>query len=137
MPSRRRKLVLAAVARATLAIAIIIDLLNAPAIQAQDATDWQTRAGGKMAFDVASVKPSEGAFMPSNFPLTPWDDYSATNGRLKADSTLAGYIGFAYKLLGNDVQGREFSRLPKWVNTDRYTIDARAATSTLLRIRCV
>ena len=61
-----------------------------------------------MAFDVASIKPSKGAFVPSNFPLDPSDDYSATNGRLSADSTLSGYILFAYKLWGNEAQSREF-----------------------------
>ena len=34
-----------------------------------------------MAFDVASIKPSKGPFVPSNFPLDPSEDYSATNGR--------------------------------------------------------
>ncbi len=82
-----------------------------------------------MAFDVASIKPDKGAFVPSNFPLDPSDDYGATNGRLSADDTLAGYIEFAYKVWGNEVQSREFSHLPKWVNTDRYTLEARAATS--------
>jgi uncharacterized protein (TIGR03435 family) len=83
-----------------------------------------------MAFDVASIKLSKGAFVPSNFPLDPSDDYGATNGRLTADGTLAEYIEFAYKVWGNEVQNREFSRLPKWVTsyTDRYTIEAHAAT---------
>jgi bla regulator protein blaR1 len=126
--SRGNRLALGFTAVATVATAIILGILNAPAIRAQDATDWQTSAGGKMAFEVASIKPSKGEYVPSNFPLTPWDDYSPTNGRLRADSTLAGYIGFAYKLWSNDVQSREFSRLPKWVDTDRYTIEARAAT---------
>jgi hypothetical protein len=80
---------------ASLAIPVIIGVLNAPAIRAQDSTDWQTKAGGKMAFEVASIKPSKREFVPSNVSLTPWDDYSATNGRLRADSTLSGYIQFA------------------------------------------
>ena len=62
-----------------------------------------------MAFDVASIKPSKGAFVPSNFPLDPSGDYGATNGRLSADETLAEYIEFAYKVWGNEVQSREFS----------------------------
>jgi len=81
-----------------------------------------------MAFDVASVKPSNGPYVPSNFPLDPSDDYGATNGRLTADARLPEYIEFAYKVWGNPVQSREFSHLPKWVNTDRYTIEARAPT---------
>src|ERR1019366_2689936 len=127
-PSRLKKLVLGAAALSGLGTPIVVGILNAPAIRAQDATDWQTRAGGKMAFDVASIKPSKGAFVPSNFPLDPSDDYGATNGRLTADDTLAEYIEFAYKVWGNEVQSREISHSPKWVNTDRYTMEARAAT---------
>ena len=89
-PSRWKKLILSAAALAGLSIPIVVRILNAPAVRAQDAMDWQTRAGGKMAFDVASIKPSKGAFVPSNFPLDPSEDYSATNGRLSADDTLAG-----------------------------------------------
>jgi bla regulator protein BlaR1 len=127
-PSRWKKLFLGAAALAGLGVPIVVGILNAPAIRAQDAIDWQTRAGGKMAFDVASVKPSKGAFVPSNFPLNPSEDYGATNGRLTADETLPEYIEFAYKVWGNEVQSREFSHLAKWVNTDRYSIEARAAT---------
>ncbi len=127
-PCRCKKLALAAAALAGLGTVIVVGILNPPAIRAQDATSWQTRAGGKMAFDVASVKPSNGPYVPSNFPLDPSDDYAATNGRLTADARLPEYIEFAYKIWGNQVQSREFSHLPKWVNTDRYTIEARAPT---------
>jgi len=82
-----------------------------------------------MAFDVASVKPSKGAVVPSNVLLTPWDDYTATNGRFYADAPLRTYIEFAYKLWPNDLQTQEFSHLPKWVASDRYSIDARTAKS--------
>jgi bla regulator protein blaR1 len=124
--SRWRNLVLGVAALAGLGTPIIVGILNAPAIRAQDSIDWQTRAGGRLAFDVASIKPSKGAFVPSNFPLDPSDNYGATNGRFSADDTLAGYIEFAYKVWGNEVQSREFSHLPRWVNTDRYSIEARA-----------
>jgi bla regulator protein blaR1 len=127
-PSRWKKLVLGAAALAGLCTPIVVGILNAPAIRAQDARDWQARAGGKMTFDVASIKPSKGAFVRSNFPLDPSDEYGATNGRLTADETLAEYIEFAYKVWGNEMQSREFSHLAKWVNTDRYTMEARAAT---------
>jgi len=53
---------------------------------------------------------------------------SETNGRFRADATVSTYIQFAYKLWSTDMQSRELSRLPKWVSTDRYTIEARAST---------
>jgi uncharacterized protein (TIGR03435 family) len=82
---------------------------------------------------VASVKPTKGAPVPSNLPLTPWDDGIATNGRFTADAMLSTYIQFAFKLWPSDEQNRELSHLPKWVATDRYTIEARAATGSLTK----
>ena len=127
-PSCWKNALLWAAGLAGLGTPLVVGILNAPAIRAQDATDWQTRAGGKMAFDVASVKPSKGPFVPANFPLDPSDYYGATNGRLSANDTLAAYIEFAYKVWGNEVQSREFTRFAKWVSTDLYTIEARAPT---------
>ena len=74
---------------------LIICVLCATAIRAQSATDWQTRAGGKMAFEVASVKPGHGPAAPSTVSLTPSDDNRATNGLFRADATLLAYIQFA------------------------------------------
>ena len=47
-----------------------------------------------------------------------------------ADEPLAKYVEFAYKVWGNEAQSKEFSHLPKWVNsyTERYTIEAQAPT---------
>lgn len=119
----RKKCVLGAVAP------IVVGMVFAAAIRAQDATDWQTKAGGKMAFEVASVKRTQGASASSNMALTALDDYSETNGRFLADATLSTYIQFAYKLWPTGMQDRELSRLAKWVSSDRYTIEARAATA--------
>jgi len=112
---------------ASVATLVILSVLNVPSMWAQDAPDWQARAGGKMAFEVASVKPSKGAIVPSNVPLNPWEEYTATQGSFRADATLSTYIQFAYKLWPSDVQSREYSRLAKWVASDRYSIEARAA----------
>src|SRR5262245_16279556 len=46
------------VAVAALVVPVVFGVLNPPAIRAQEAADWQTKAGGKQAFDVASVKKS-------------------------------------------------------------------------------
>src|SRR5579863_2260586 len=104
--------------------------LAAGFLVAQDGADWQTSAGGKMSFDVASVKPSKGAFVPPDFPLDFGDGYRATGGYFKADFPLWTYIQFAYKILPGEEQNRETqAHLPGWARTDRYTIDARAPSA--------
>ncbi|HTX39119.1 MAG TPA: TIGR03435 family protein [Bryobacteraceae bacterium] len=127
----RGKLILGAAA--IVALLFLIGIWNAPAVRAQNATGWQAKAGGKMAFEVASVKPGRGAFVPSSVPLTPWGDDITPNGRFRADVPLRAYIEFAYKLWPNDPQSREFSHLPKWVANDRYSIEARAATGNVTK----
>jgi bla regulator protein blaR1 len=114
---------------ASLVAPIVLGLISFSAMPAQDLPDWQTKAGSKMAFEVASIKPSQGVFVPSNVALTPWDDYSPTNGRFRGDATLSTYIQFAYKLWPNEMQSRELSRLPQWVSTDHYSVEARAAST--------
>jgi uncharacterized protein (TIGR03435 family) len=108
--------------------AAILAVLCASAIPAQD---WQTKAGGKMAFEVASVKPGQGAPVDSNVDLDPEDAEpgSLIDGHFRANDTLAAYVQFAYKVWENEMQRREISRLPKWVSTDRYSIEARASVA--------
>jgi bla regulator protein BlaR1 len=101
--------------------------IAALAAQSPDVPDWQTAAGGKMAFEVASVKPSKGDFTPPVFPLDSGDAYNATGGRFKADFPVWVYIQFAYKISPTDDQ-RIFmlAHLPKWVASDRFSVEARA-----------
>jgi bla regulator protein BlaR1 len=94
---------------------------------------WPTAAGGKMAFEVASVKPSQGAFTPPNFPLDAGDAYinMRTNepptGRFKADFPLSVYIQFAYKLHPTPEQMESIqAHLPKPLANERFSIEARA-----------
>jgi uncharacterized protein (TIGR03435 family) len=132
-PSRGKKLVLGAGAIAIIATAII-GVLAVPAVRAQNATDWQTRAGGKMAFEVASVKLSKpDTFKPPNFPLDPGDLFldprtmERPNGRFSANFDLLQYISFAYKnrLTFPQLEAMN-SHLPKWVSTDKFDIKAHA-----------
>ena len=133
--SREMKLVLGAAAIVAVATPIIIGVLNAPAVRAQDATDWQTKAGGKMSFDVASVKLSKpDARRSTNFPLDPSDLFldvrtnERPNGRFSAIAPLESYVRFAYKLhISTIAQLNDMiSHVPKWVSTDLYEIEARA-----------
>ena len=50
--------------------------------------EWQIAAGGKMAFEVASIKADPGEFRPPNFPLDPGDAYRPVGGRFSADFPL-------------------------------------------------
>jgi hypothetical protein len=76
--------------------------------QSPDVPDWQTTAGGKMAFEVASVKPTkEGTFVQPSFWLND-GDAKPPGGRFRGSFTVALYINFAYKLDG--FQFKEMSK---------------------------
>lgn len=104
---------------------------------------WQIDAGGKMSFDVASIKPhpwdvASGAWMPHrNFPLGADDAYADTGGLLLDENLpVASYIVFAYKL-SLDESTHVFGSLPKWANTDHFDIEARGpvnATKDQMRL---
>lgn len=97
---------------------------------AQDVPDWQTAAGGKRSFEVASVKLDNGPFRSPNFPLDPGDFCRPVGGRFSADFPLLTYITFAYKLsLSADQRQAMLANLPEWIATDRYAIEARAEGS--------
>lgn len=124
-----KKAILAGAGMAALIAPMIIGALSAPAFQAPDTPDWQAKAGGKMAFEVASVKLStEKQFVLPSMPFDAGDRYHPTGGYFRADFPLWSYIQFAYKLwLPAEDQQKEIARLPKWVTADRYSIEARAA----------
>jgi bla regulator protein blaR1 len=85
--------------------------------------DWQAKAGGKMSFEVASVKPSKTPIF-ANFNLLS-DDAKAPGGRLTVGLWLAAYIRFAYKLAPYQFADA-IAHAPKWVATDIFEIDASA-----------
>jgi bla regulator protein blaR1 len=94
------------------------------ALQAQspELTGWEKAAGGKMAFDVASIKPTKSPRLP-NFPLNN-GDAKPPGGYMSASFSLPAYIGFAYKL--DAFQWKEMNaQLPKWAGED-YALDAKA-----------
>lgn len=105
---------------------IWITLLALMRAQAQTIPDWQTAAGGKMAFEVASVKLDPGPARPSNFPLDSGSAYTPGD-RLSADLPVLSYIQFAWKVRLSQRQ-REFilDRFPKWIGSDHYAIEAKA-----------
>jgi len=102
---------------------------QAPIAQTQKVPQWQTAAGGKMSFDVASIRPSKpGTFTPPNFPLSRDDAYAPTAGLFTAAFPLMVYIEFAYKLWQTREQRESMlAHLPKWVATESFEIHARAS----------
>ena len=129
MLSFGRKLRLNAIGMAAVAVSLVFGLLNAPRVRAQSPTpDWQTQAGGTMAFEVASVKRSapgpEGYH--SNFPLTLGASNFASVGNLmSANLPLRALIGFAFKLSAGQTHFL-ISGLPDWVDSESFDIEARA-----------
>ncbi|HEY6467937.1 MAG TPA: TIGR03435 family protein [Candidatus Acidoferrales bacterium] len=105
-------------------------------VRAQSSSsDWQTAAGGKMAFDTVSVKqnlepyPPEGSPPHSNFPLDSGDAYSLNGGLFSTIKwPLYVYIGFAYKLPPY-VNSRVIQQLPKWARANHFDVQARAQGS--------
>jgi uncharacterized protein (TIGR03435 family) len=128
----RKKLVLAAVSLLAATFAILLALANVPLLRAQSSdTDWEKAAGGKMSFDVASIKLNTERGNPwavrSNVDLSGSASFVPTGGLFSAtDHPLLGYLIFAYKLTG-DQAADVGSRLPKWAIENRYDIEARAS----------
>jgi uncharacterized protein (TIGR03435 family) len=106
-------------------------LATASGVQAQTsvaiAPDWQKAAGGTMAFEVASVREDKGPFKRPSFALSSDDSFREPNGRFHADFALPNYIQFAYKIWLTDEERRAMlAKLPEWVETDRFDIEATA-----------
>ena len=124
---------------AAMALPIAIGILHAPIIRAQSqgGSDWQAAAGGKKAFEVASVKLDNGPFRPPSFPLDNGNAFTPGN-RFSADFPLLTYIHFAYKVPFSQQQRESMlAHLPKWVDSDRYAIEAKAegpATKDQMRL---
>ena len=119
------------------AIAVVIfstAVLSRALAQSANAT-WETVAGGKMKFDVVSVKRNISNELPhSNVPLGPGETYSPNGGLFSAShQNLLTYIMFAYKISSlNDLEG-----VPDWVGVQHFDIQARStrnATKDQIRL---
>jgi len=96
-----------------------------PAAQAQKVPEWVTAAGGKMEFEVASIREDpSGKYKPPPFSIDPDDDFVDTGGLFTADLSVQGFIDFAYKL---PQQYNLLSHLPDWARKMQFEIQARAA----------
>jgi uncharacterized protein (TIGR03435 family) len=116
----------------TIAALVPFGLPNVP-LDAQSAAarakapESQTAANRKMAFDVASVRPSkDDAPFKQNVALDALDAFPPTGGFFTANSRLSSYIIFAYKMSDTSQYQSLTAQLPKWAQTDRFDIEARA-----------
>jgi bla regulator protein BlaR1 len=91
--------------------------------QSPGVPDWQTAAGGKMAFEVASVKPTKKPrFPPTTFPLDTGNAKPA-GGRFSATFPMMVFVDFAYKLPPGEIS----AKLPRsFSQDDLFEIEARA-----------
>jgi bla regulator protein BlaR1 len=105
-------------------LAVAIAASTALHAQSPNLLDWQTLAGGRQTFEVASVKPAK-SWHPPNVPLST-GDAKPYGGRFSAIFPLIAYITFAYKLPPYLAEATT-TQLPKWATTVSFEIDARAA----------
>jgi uncharacterized protein (TIGR03435 family) len=103
---------------------------QAPPTQLSAVPQWQTAAGGKMTFEVASVRLSKpDAPERGREFLAPFDDLAPKGGLFRANVRLFGYILFAYKISDASQWPSLMEHLPKWAQTDQFDIEARAEGS--------
>jgi len=137
--NRRSEPLLTTAAAVVLAVTLLLGLVTpvrsqsaggqAPAAQPLT-PQWQIDAGGKMAFEVASVKQDTAEPSPSNVstnvPLGDGDYYTPNGGLFTATNMpLFNYIMFAYKVSDSQA-GILRAQVPKWVLSERFDIQARA-----------
>jgi bla regulator protein BlaR1 len=103
--------------------------------QAQTVPDWQTAAGGRAEFEVASVREDpSGKYVSPPYSTDSDDDFTKGSGLFTADGDLAIYISFAFKLAQ---QHNMLSDLPDWAHKKHFVIEARApanATKDQMRL---
>ncbi len=144
----RKALLATTVSVMALAVLLIVVLFTASQLSAKSAAaqaptqpstqppvaQWQIDAGGKAAFDVASLKqdiaPPGPQTVSSNIILSAMDAYKPTGGLFSAKNyPLLQFLIFSYKLSNFQINALA-STLPKWANTNRYDIEARAGANT-------
>jgi bla regulator protein blaR1 len=91
---------------------------------------WQIAAGGKMEFEVASIRPGAPCNTRcTNVGMSIDDAPIPPDGNLKADFPLPTYIEFAYKTMLTQKQEETMvSHLPNWVSTQSFVVEAKAPT---------
>src|SRR5271167_1767143 len=116
-------------AKVILAVALGLFAAAMPtAAQSSKIPDWQTAASGGIKFEVASVKQntSDTKAQRSNVDWSDQPSFTPTGSLFSTTNLrLIQYISFAYELTIEEYIAVQ-PQLPKWVNTDRFDIEARA-----------
>src|SRR5215471_5102417 len=108
-------------------IVLLIALnIRSASVYAQNAAEavpeWQRAAGGKLSFEVASIKPDNPANpTPSNFTVDAFDNFDTADphGHFVASLPPQAYVLFAYKLLyAREQKEAMVAHLPKWFSED-------------------
>jgi uncharacterized protein (TIGR03435 family) len=116
-------------------LSLLFSCLALKAQSLQRTPQWQIDAGGSAKFDVASVKlnrsgqggPANLTPAHTNIGLSGIDDTPVNDSLLSAVYfPLSIYIGFAYKLTPAQVQLLRGPGWPKWADSERFDIEARA-----------
>jgi uncharacterized protein (TIGR03435 family) len=107
-------------------------LIVATCLLAQSSTQTPSSkiAPHKLAFEIASVRENKsGGPATSNVPLDRGDAYSPTGEVFTAtNQSVVSFIIFAYKMKVTEAWGQLMRSLPSWAKTDRFDINARAAS---------
>lgn len=118
-----KKLLLGAAALSVVAAPVLLGQMNT-------LNNWEKAAGGKMAFEVASVKQDKdeptAANFHSNVTINAADDFVPTGGLFSATNQwFTEYLVFAYKLTQYQYRSIE-KQLPDSISNKRYDIEGRA-----------
>jgi uncharacterized protein (TIGR03435 family) len=125
----RKKRVCTAIGAAILLACLALRIGAAPQGAQSIRGEWEKAAGGKMSFEVASVKHSTVEGYHSNFPLTLGSNFGAVGNLFSAAVPLRALIGFAFKLSVGQTQFL-IPGLPDWVNSQIFDVEARAPIPT-------
>lgn len=125
----RAALVLASVALLASAFSprAIAQTASAPQAQLNPNSEWETAAGGHLAFDVISIHPNKDPDTPSsvNVPYGPDDTYTDTGGLFTAANwPVRALIAFAFKNTTSQRNAFQAS-LPDWALSKGFNIEAR------------
>jgi bla regulator protein BlaR1 len=114
--------------RSSLALLAIAAFPISSVAQTAEMPAWQKAAGGKMEFEVASIRQdTSGVFKAPSIALSADDGDQPADGLFHTDFRLIVDIEFAYKLfLAPEQRHAILASLPKWVSTDKFDIHARA-----------